>query len=319
MDNSFLAVRSRIHQKSHDYFVFSHGRWDREKRNMFYGATDTLADASHAAGDYEKAISPNAGSNLLVCYGFLQALYVQQDAVMTLSRAVDLNWHPNNNERLKQIRDVRNRLTGHPALAGERDNPRRISSANIAYDDITELGFRGHVYYEDGFENIDVDVPAFRKDNEELLSLQMQQVEQKMDEQEREFRDRESKHLLLPRFGNPFSYLMQRLSCDLADEGRLVQAQFHAQEIRKIIADFRDELGARGFSSEGIAYHIRLVLTGLNRLEAFMRDECPTQDTQDEFDLVYDGIEKNVNQIRNFAAEIDENLCTPIHRGATTD
>ena len=61
------------------------------------------------------------------------------------------------------------------------------------------------------------------------------------------------------------------------------------------------------------------MLTGLNRLEAFMRDERPTQDTQDEFDLVYDGIEKNVNQIRYFAAEIDKKLCTPIHRGATTD
>jgi hypothetical protein len=319
MDNSFSEVRSRIHQKSHDYFVFSHGRWGRESRNMFYGATDTLADASHAAGDYEKAISLNDGSNLLVCYGFLQALYVLQDAIITLSRAVDLSWHPNTNGRLKQIRDVRNRLTGHPALAGERDNPRRLSSANIAYDDITALGFRGHIYYEDGFETIDVDVQAFRRDNEELLLLQMQNIEQKMDEQEREYRDRESKNLLLPRFGSQFSYLMQRLSCDLADEGRLVQAQFHAQEIRKIMEGFQDELAERGFSSEGITYHIRLVLTGLNRLEAFMRVDYPTQDMQDEFDLMYDGIEKNVNQIRSFAAEIDKRLCAPVHLRGTID
>ena len=149
---------------------------------MFYGATDALADTVHAASNYESAISSNAGSNLLVCYGFLQALYVQQDAVITLSRALGLRWHPNNHERLKQIREARNRLAGHPARAGERENPRRLSAAIIGYD-ITKLGFRGHVYFEDGFENIDIDVPAFRKDNEELLALQMQQVEKKMDEQ----------------------------------------------------------------------------------------------------------------------------------------
>jgi hypothetical protein len=52
--------------------------------------------------------------------------------------------------------------------------------------------------------------------------------------------------------------------------------------------------------------------TGLNRLEAFMSDECPTQEKQDEFDLIYDGIEKNVGQLVNFTAEIDKKLCTPI-------
>jgi hypothetical protein len=312
MQEDFSVVRSRIHEKSHGYFVFSDRRWDREKRNMFYGATDALADTSHAAANYENAISSNAGSNLLVCYGFLQALYVQQDAVITLSRALGLSWSPNNNVRLKQIRDTRNRLAGHPALAGERDNPRRLSAAIIGSDDITKFGFRGHVYFEDGFENIDVDVPAFRTDNEELLSLQMQRAEKQMDEQERDFRKREALHLLSPRFQGPFSYLMQRLSCDLADEGRVIQAQFHAQEIRKVITDFRDELQTRGFSSEGIAYHIRLVLTGLNRLEAFMRDQCLPEERQDEFDLIYDGVEKQIGKIMSFATEIDKKLCTPI-------
>src|ERR1700754_1022321 len=134
MADDFSTIRGRIHNKSHDYFAFSMNRWDRTKRSMFYGATDALSDTSNAAGNYEHAITPNMGSNLLACYGFLQALYIQQDAIITLSRAVGLNWHPNGNERLRQIRDARNRLTGHPALAGERENPRRLSSAIIAYD-----------------------------------------------------------------------------------------------------------------------------------------------------------------------------------------
>jgi len=181
-----------------------------------------------------------------------------------------------------------------------------------AYDDITRLGFRGHVYYEDGFEDIKVDIAAFRNDNEDLLLLQMQLVEQKMDEQEREFRNREAMQPLSSRCDGPFSYLMQRLSCDLTDEGRVGQAQYHAQKVREIMTTFRDELEARGFSSEGASYHLRLVMTGLNRLEAFMAEERQAQEKQDEFDLIYDGIEKNVGQLVRYAAEIDKKLCTPI-------
>jgi hypothetical protein len=111
-----------------------------------------------------------------------------------------------------------------------------------------------------------------------------------MDEQESEFRKREALKPFSPRFGGPFSYLMQGLRCDLADKGRVGQAQSHARQIRTIVTDFREELKMRGFSSEADGYHIRLVLTGLNLLEAIMRDDCSTQEKQDEFDLIYDGI-----------------------------
>jgi hypothetical protein len=316
MEDTFSTIRSRLHKKSHDYFVFSHGRWDRTRRSMFYGATDALLDTSQAAQSYEHAVISNMGANLIVCYGFLQAHYIQQDAVITLSRAVGLSWHPNGDERLKQIRDARNRLTGHPAFAGEREKPQRLSSAIIAYDDITQLGFRGHVYYEDGSEDIKVDVAAFRKDNEDLLSLQMQKVEQKMDEQEEEFRTREATRPLSSVFTNHFSYLLQRLNCDLTDEGRVPQAQVHARMIREIMTTFQTELATRDFASEDTSYHLRLIFTGLDLLEALMKHDCATQEKQNEFDLIYAGIEKTVGQLARFAAEIDARLSTPIHSEA---
>ena len=314
MADNFSTVRSRVHKKSHDYFVFSHGRWDRTKRSMFYGATDALLDTSQASCNYEQAVTSNMGANLLTCYGFLQALYIQQDAVITLSRAVGLSWHPNSNERLKQIRDARNRLTGHPALAGERENPRRLSSAIIAYDGITQRGFRGHVYYEDGSEDIEVNVEEFRRDNEDLLSLQMQEVEQKMDEQEGEFRTKEATRPLSSVFTNQFSYLMQRLSSDLNDEGRVGQAQVHAQMIREVMTAFQGELATRDFASESTAYHLGLIFTGLDLLEALMTASCATQEKQNEFDLIYAGIEKNVNQLAIFTAEIDAKLRAPTQK-----
>jgi hypothetical protein len=76
MAEDFSTIRTRIHNKSHNYFFFELGRWDRASRGMFYGATDALLDATQAAASYPNVVSSDTAVNLLACYGFLQALYI---------------------------------------------------------------------------------------------------------------------------------------------------------------------------------------------------------------------------------------------------
>jgi hypothetical protein len=306
-------IRERVHQKSHEYFVFDFNRRGDAKWRMFYGATDALLDAGAAAASYSRAIASDPGVKLVVCYGFLQALYVQQDAVRTLSLAVGLDWHPNMDERLRQIRDTRNRLSGHPAFAGEKQKPPRISSAIIPNHDITENGFRGYVYYEDGIEDlVEVDVSSFLKDNEERLAAHMQVIEMKMDEAERQFRTEQSARPLCTYFENGFSYLLQRLHCDLGDAGRVLQAQSHARMVREIMNKLQQELAERGFESRTTSYHMDRILPGLNLLEGIMSNGSSSSNNQHEFDLIYDGVEKNINELRNVICDIDARLRTPI-------
>jgi hypothetical protein len=118
-------IRERIIRKSREYFVFD--RMDLEKRNMFHGAMDALLDAGMAAACYGRAFSADTGIDLLICYGFLQAIYIQQDAVVTLCESLELKWDPNENEQLKKIREARNRLTGHPSKAGKNRISRQRS------------------------------------------------------------------------------------------------------------------------------------------------------------------------------------------------
>lgn len=277
---------------------------------MFYGATDALLDASQAAASYASIISVDTGANLLACHGFLQALYVQQDAVITLSRALGLNWHPNGNKRLKKIRDARNRLSGHPALAGEHEKPRRQSSAIIPYSGITKRGFRGHVYYGDGSEDVQVDVATFQNDNEKRLALQMKNVEKAMDDKERQFRKKEALKPFSSHFGTGFQYLLQRLHCDLKDKDRLGQAQAHAVMIREKLKFLEKELAGRGFKPE--SHSMQILFTGLNLLEKLMERRRVNKNSQDEFDLIYDGFEKRINSLRAMVSAIDGKLRAPV-------
>lgn len=52
------------------------------------------------------------GSSYLLAYGFLQALFLQQDAVEHLHDAIQLPWE--SDPLLKEIREIRNDSIGHP-------------------------------------------------------------------------------------------------------------------------------------------------------------------------------------------------------------
>lgn len=312
MPASLSEFRERLHHKSHEYFVFDFNRREDAKWRMFYGATDALLDAGVAAASYSRAIASDPGAKLLVCYGFLQALFVQQDAVRTLSLAVGLPWHPNEDERLRQIRHTRNRLTGHPAWAGEKEKPPRVSSAIIPDHDISQNGFRGHVYYDDVTVDLEVDVSSFLKDNEERLATQMQFIEKKMDEEERQFRTKQAARPFSTYFENGFSYLLQRLHCDLGDAGRVPQAQTHARMTRETMNKLQKELADRGFRSATTSYHIDRIFRGLELLESLMNKGSSSSNTQLEFDLIYDGVEKNIILLKNVICDIDARLRTPI-------
>ena len=312
MSQSLLDIRGRIHRKSEVYFTFGYNRQKWSSWRMFYGATDALLDASMAATAFGTAVATDPAINLLVCYGFLQAIYIQQDAVWKLSAAIGLDWKPSYNPRIREIREIRNRLTGHPALAGENDKPRRLSSAIISYDDVKQSGFQGWVYFEDGAEKIAVDVASILRENETQLAVQMQRIEEKMDEKERQFRSEQAKRPFSTHFRANFDYLLQRLHCDLADEDRLFQAMSHAEMIRKAMTDLQKDLHDRELGSKATSYHLERIFTGLGLLEDIMRKSVHSPATQTEFDFLFDGFDKSMREFIALISELDAQLSIPV-------
>jgi hypothetical protein len=107
---NLIDTRQRISDKSNEYFRPYVDKNEALQRRLFLGAMDALLDATEAAANFQHAVGQNKWANLLACYGFLQALYVQQDAVWNVSKALRLTWTPFEEERLVYIRDLRNRL-----------------------------------------------------------------------------------------------------------------------------------------------------------------------------------------------------------------
>jgi hypothetical protein len=94
---------------------------DRFVWHQLWTAMDIINDAGSAMGAYlEHEFPSDTGERYLRIYGVMQALFLQQDAIVDLIKAI----HPAKkifpNDVLKDIREVRNASTGTNKTQTER-------------------------------------------------------------------------------------------------------------------------------------------------------------------------------------------------------
>jgi hypothetical protein len=304
---TLAAIRDRIHWKAQSYFAFETRRRDREQHLTIFGATDALLDASEAAHAFAAGITGNTGVDLLACFGFLQSLVVQQDAVKNLSNLVGVTWSPWSDERLAELRDVRNRLCGHPARADKPKGARK-SSGIIVRGSIGKSGFKGAIYHEDGFESVDVAVTTWLADNETRLTSQMAKIETRMDETERSFRNNYKGDFGSGLLAETFDYILQRMRCDLLDEGRVPQAESHVAIIRDDVAELKQEFVTRAIPAWWPLETENRIGVGLNELERILKSKDRCSETQHRFDLLYDGTVNAIGELQASVRSVLEQL-----------
>ena len=86
---------------------------DLDVWNKICSSLDTIGDTILSIDDYLSSEYPKStGLKYIFTYGLLQSLFIQQDAVKQLAEAFEVNFSLN--EKLKNIRAIRNASVGHP-------------------------------------------------------------------------------------------------------------------------------------------------------------------------------------------------------------
>ena len=87
---------------------------------------DVIGDTELGFSAYEQMLdSPRPGSSYILAYGFLQTLFVQQDAVRNLHEALGICSEPDT--LLDEIRELRHDSIGHPTKGRRKNNFMQIS------------------------------------------------------------------------------------------------------------------------------------------------------------------------------------------------
>jgi hypothetical protein len=109
--------------------------------HQLWTAMDVINDAESATVAYlDHEFPGDTGEQYLRIYGVMQALFLQQDALVDLIKAVHPSKNILPNDVLKDIREVRNASVGHPTRL-ERKGRKELSAHGIIHNTMTKNGF----------------------------------------------------------------------------------------------------------------------------------------------------------------------------------
>jgi hypothetical protein len=133
------AIRNEIESRSH---------WPTDDDQFFslLAGIDTAEDAAEALLNYEEqGLGSSDGEKYLRLYGFLQGVFLQQDAIKQVSQHLmppSVKAPPNS--AWSQLRELRNMTVGHPTAYGrDQSNMQRVSISRIT---ISDDGFQYQAY-----------------------------------------------------------------------------------------------------------------------------------------------------------------------------
>jgi len=274
----------------------------RASWNMLCSCLDVIEDTQEAIASYHLASPDDVGLKYLQLYGILQALFVQQDAVQNLAKALELPY--SRNALLRRIRDVRNDSVGHPTDRGGHAYNFVVRAA------LSTEGFDLITVYDDGrppgFSQIDI---------RELLETQQTSVIETLEAFIHELQEEERRHReefrdvkLADAFPATLDYYFQKVFEATRRPEHHEFGAMHVDLIRRCIAKLKDALAERGIvdAYEPLTDAIKDVEWPLQELHRFFRhDPDSTLSGRSAYIFTY-YCRDQVNELREMAKEVDK-------------
>jgi len=273
-------IRDRL-----DHFLRMHRLIkDENKWSRSCSALDTIEDTEDAVLYYMEELEleeNNYGQIFLAIYGFMQALFVQQDAIEHLIDALDyeinIRFDPKDVLDLKEIRGIRNDVVGHPTDRGSnrlsfQTDRQPISKNEFHYRWTDENGIR-HSKTVNTRKLFDVQV-------EELKAI-LERVIMSLDEKEKEYKEKfknmKLRHLIKK---DTYPWIPQMMvAAGRIDEANASHERSQGRRVLESIREKIDTLGTeltrRDFPMEGFEEFKRRIFYAADRLvEMFAEDRC---------------------------------------------
>ena len=288
-----------------------------DNRFQIVACLDTIEDVQLAIDEYRR-LHPsedqtNTGRLYLAVYGVLQGMFLQQDALMNLANAIGFPFRLDDYPSLKDIREIRNQIVGHPTSYKRRKTESYYAinrnSLSLKRFDVMEYNKKG------GQAQVaSVDLTQKLSDNESLILQALRdlrgKLEDDIDKHKAEFRDRH----LATLFHESLDYMCEKLltgALDSNSESDRYPAAAAVEVIDSMLSDLNNALSERGKPPEAWA-SVDLVRDELRypmaALRAFYLDEdngiqAPDPEAVRIFARF---VKSNLHELRDICSEIDE-------------
>jgi hypothetical protein len=285
---------------------------DRFIWHQLWTAMDVIDDVDSAMTAYlEHEFPTDIGEKYLRLYGALQGLFIQQDALRDLIKAIHPAKNIGLNDVLKDIREARNASVGHPT---QMERKGVLSAHGIVQNSMRKDGFELLSYPpKDGktFQYVPVR-ELIEKQRVELARILSEIVEDlRAEEEVHRARFREVK--LMAMFSQ-VSYAFEKIFEEIRGDSARVLSSWAVEHLRKSLDEFGALLKARGLnvdSYDSIEYLYNQIDHPLTELTKFVKNE-PSEILSSKSAVVFaEALRLYFDELQQVASEIDQEYEAP--------
>ncbi len=267
---------------------------------------DVIGDTELAFRSYEAmpdSIRP--GSSYVLVYGFLQALFLQQDAVRNLHEALQLPYEPD--PLLLEIRELRNDAIGHPT---KRGGGKGKSFSFISRPSISKSGFQLMTVSPGEWP------PLFRHVSlQALLDTQHRQLEegleallQSLRKEEMEHREQFKEEKLSALFPGVLHYYFEKVYESTRGTSGWEYGALHIMLLKEIVEKFRAGLTRRGIAGayQGVEHQLESLDYPLDELAEYFAQQGKGRLNERDAVIFTSFVEGEMSELQEMAAELDK-------------
>lgn len=290
---------------------------DRPRYFRACSAMDMIEDTAQGLRSYLSLAANDSddGTSYLVVFGALQVLYVQQDAAFWLCEALGFprsvarltgpeKWiHGPGNDRLSEVRSLRNSSIGHPVWRNRGPESER-GSYFISQMSLSASGFQLAASNAAGDRTYTtVNILALVRDQIQELEAVLKRALDELSEAERAHRDQFKGQQLELTFGG-LSHPMEKMHQAVREETFRPIGMYGVEAVQTSMNVFRERLAERG---EPFREDLELIYGQLNSALSRLVDFYNRREDDRELaDILATFVGDRINELREWARSLDD-------------
>lgn len=273
---------------------------NKSKWYALCSALDAIGDAETGLDSYlEMPETSDFGELYISTYGVLQLLYVEQDAVKTLSKALGLSYELNKD--VKEIRNIRNWSIGHPT----RDRDGR--SHYIARGLMSRKSFQLMSSHpsDQRSQHRNINIISLIEKQRAALSTALTATLDKLKEDEMTHREQFRDQKLVDCFHSSTSWMVSKLYEAIRSDDLFPLGKSHMKILSDQVGAFEKSLAERGLSDTA-TYEISKIRHAFNELEKYFVSKTESKLTDNDAEIFIFFVEHQIVGLEEIAKDIDK-------------
>lgn len=268
---------------------------------------DVIEDTEDAITAYtEKDFGDDKPSHYLAVYGLLQAIYVQQDAVINLCESLGIKDKVNNYPKLKEIREIRNDTVGHPTKRDQQKG-KPVSYHHISQMTLNKSGFTLASYFSDGsqVQFRDISISELIVEQNRFISTILTTLVNNLEAEEKAHKEKFRMEKLLEIFPGTTDYHLEKLFEGVFRDEYAEFADGMLDLVVDVMNKFREAVGRRNMDFyERLQDEYELIEHATTKLRKYYRGDSEVEKPAARIYVIF--LKHQIDELKAYAKEIDD-------------